>query len=152
MVFMCAGSSSRFDGEDKFLAPFSVGSRQGCMLDFLFYRLRKNAGSNRALPIVINCNSQNITRIQNYLKKKGHFGFTPSKFRYSPGYCRYTTTYSLAVFDQQGKYCLNDKMRLIQKPSGTAACAESVLSPGINKFLRNEGVQYVCFSGMENLL
>lgn len=43
-------------------------------------------------------------------------------------------------------------MRLIQKPSGTAACAESVLSPGINKFLRNEGVQYVCFSGMENLL
>lgn len=113
---MCAGSSSRFEGEDKFLAPFILGEKQYTMLDFLFVRLRRNASGNKNIPIIINCNENNISKLQKYLREKHHFGFNPSKFRF-------TTTYSLAVFDQNGKYCLNEKMRLIKKPSGTAACA-----------------------------
>jgi hypothetical protein len=100
MVFMCAGVSSRFDNEDKFLAPFAVGGKEYTILDFMFMRLRKNAGGNRNLPIIINCNDYNIGKLQNYMKGRGHFGFNPSKIRF-------TTTYQLAVFDQNGKYCLN---------------------------------------------
>ena len=61
---MCAGSSSRFEGEDKFLANFSVGVHQCNILDFLFLRLRKNVGGNKNVPIVMNCNEKNIAKIQ----------------------------------------------------------------------------------------
>ena len=111
----------------------------------MFVRLRRNAAGNKNVPIIINCNEQNISKLQSYLREKHHFGFNPSKFRFA-------TTYSLAVFDQNGKYCLSDKMRLIKKPSGTAACAESLLSPAISKFLQHEGTEYIYFGGMENLL
>ena len=97
---MCAGSSSRFNGEDEFLSPFNIGAHQCTILDYLFLRLKNNVRGNKNVPIVINCNESNISKIQKYLKEKTYFGFNPSKFRFS-------TTYSLAVFDQNGKYCLN---------------------------------------------
>jgi hypothetical protein len=39
------------------------------------------------------------------------------------------------VFDSHGQYCLNEKMKLIKRPSGTAAGAEYLLNPLINNFL-----------------
>jgi len=113
---MCAGSSSRFEGEDKFLYPFQIGSQNCTILDILFLRLRRNVKGNTDIPIIVNCNEFNTTKIQKYLKEKHYFGFNPSKFRFP-------TTYSLAVFDHNGKYCVNERLRLVKRPSGTAACA-----------------------------
>ena len=53
---MCAGSSSRFHGEDKFLSPFNIGVQQCTILDFLFLRLKNNVRGNKNVPIIINCN------------------------------------------------------------------------------------------------
>lgn len=97
---MCAGSSTRFDGGDKFLAQFKIGKRKSCILELLMLRLKRNASGNRDLPIILNCNDTNSTRIQKYLKEKNHFGFNPTRFRFA-------NTYSLAVFDHNGKYCLS---------------------------------------------
>ena len=113
---MCAGSSSRFEGEDKFLQVFQVGRHSCTLLQLLFLRLRKNVQRNLDIPIIVNCNEFNSTRVQKYLKEQQFFGFNPTKFRFP-------TTYSLAVFDQQGKYCINERLRLVKRPSGTAACA-----------------------------
>lgn len=113
---MCAGSSSRFDGEDKFLCPFKIGGQTFTIFDLLFLRLRRNAGGNGDVPIVVNCNQFNAGKIQEYLKDRNYYGFNPSKFRFP-------TIYSLPVFDQNGKYCINVKMKLIKRSAGTAACA-----------------------------
>lgn len=43
-------------------------------------------------------------------------------------------------------------MRVITRPAGTASCAEYLLDEDINTFLRSEGVEYIYFSGVENLL
>jgi hypothetical protein len=56
---MCAGSSSRFDGVDKFLYKAKALSGN-CIMDLVFRRLRRNAGSKNDLPIIINCNEKNI--------------------------------------------------------------------------------------------
>ena len=97
------------------------------------------------MPILINCNEQNIEKIQNYLKKKQYYGFSPHKIRYF-------ITYTLAMMDRNGKYCLNDRMKLMQRPSGTASCLEYLLNENIYSFLKAEGIEYVYVSGMENLL
>lgn len=114
MVLMCAGSSSRFDTTDKFLYPLDLSS-EVTILDLVFMRLKKTT-SNRNMPIIINCNEYNIEKVQNYFKDKSYYGFSSSMFRY-------TITYSLAVFDKNGKYCLNQNKRLLKRPSGTASCA-----------------------------
>lgn len=108
-------------------------------------RLRRNAGQKRDLPIIINCNEANIERIQAYLKQKQYFGFSPHKIRYF-------ITYTLAIFDANGKYCLNENIKLMKRPSGTASCLEYLLNENIYSFLKAEGIEYVYVSGMENLL
>ncbi len=86
------------------------------IFDLLFLRLRRNANGNRDLPIVVNCNQFNSTKIQEYIKDRNYYGFNSSKFRFP-------IIYSLPVFDQNGKYCINLKMKLIKRSAGTAACA-----------------------------
>lgn len=54
-IFMCAGSSSRFDGADKFLSDLGL-SQSSCMLDFAFRRLRRNFGGNGSPLVIVNCN------------------------------------------------------------------------------------------------
>jgi hypothetical protein len=117
---MCAGSSSRFDNEDKFLYPMKLSSRTTIM-DLIFKRLRKNTNNKTDMPIIINCNEQNIEKIQNYLRQKQYYGFSPHKIRYF-------ITYTLAIFDKNGKYCLDDKIKLMKRPSGTASCIEYLLN------------------------
>lgn len=56
VVFMCAGSSSRFEGEDKFLHAFQIGSQNYTILDLLFMRLKRNVKGNTDIPIIVNCN------------------------------------------------------------------------------------------------
>ena len=51
---MCAGYSSRFDKEDKFLAPIDSFGKIN-LLDLLFLRLRRN-GASKQIHIVVNCN------------------------------------------------------------------------------------------------
>jgi predicted transcriptional regulator len=128
---MCAGSSSRFKGQDKFLIPFKFDKIT--LLDIVFQRLKKNVGSNKKMPIIINCNQSNIQIIQDYIKKNLHYGFDPQKIRY-------VLTSALAVFDQRGNYCLTPKLRLIRRPSGTASCAEELLNSSAYSFLKEEGV------------
>jgi len=93
---MCAGSSSRFDGVDKFLYKAKALSGN-CIMDLVFRRLRRNAGSKNDLP---------------------------------------------------RKYCLDQKLKLMRRPSGTASCIEYLLNQNIANFLSTEGVEYVCVSGM----
>jgi hypothetical protein len=114
VILMCAGSSSRFDGQDKFLEPLNLSERAN-MLDVIFKRLRKNVGKKLDLPIIINCNEQNIDKIQYHIKSKKYYGFSAQKIKYF-------NTVRLPIFDKNGKYCLNSKMRLIRRPSGTASC------------------------------
>lgn len=90
MVFMCAGSSSRF-GEDKFLFPFD--QNHTTILDLMFMRLRRNAGVE--IPIILNCSEVNIRRIFKYLDQKDYYGFNPDKIL-----C--FESKSLAMFSQQG--------------------------------------------------
>jgi hypothetical protein len=61
---------------------------------------------------------------------------------------RYFITYTLAIFDRHGKYCLDQKLKLMRRPSGTASCIEYLLNQNIANFLSTEGVEYVCVSGM----
>ncbi len=79
-ILMCAGSSSRFDGEDKFLHPIRLSSKT-TLLDLVFRRLRRQAGGKSSMAILINCNEGNMERIQEYLKRKQYYGFSPHKIR-----------------------------------------------------------------------
>ena len=40
----------------------------------------------------------------------------------------------------------------MRRPSGTASCIEYLVNQNIANFLSTEGVEYVCVSGMENIL
>lgn len=71
--------------------------------------------------------------IQSYLRRKSYFGYNSNKIKYC-------ITYSLAVFDGKGKYCVNGEMKLIKRPGGTAAAAENVLNRDISGFLKQERV------------
>jgi molybdopterin-guanine dinucleotide biosynthesis protein A len=71
---LCAGSSSRFDNEDKFLAPINLYEKV-TILDIVFKRLQRNARGNTSLPIIVNCNEFNIEKIEKYLKAKNYYGF-----------------------------------------------------------------------------
>lgn len=77
---MCAGSSSRFEGEDKFLDNLKPLSGS-CLLELAFRRLRRNAGSKSDLAIIINCNEENIEKVQAFLKQKQYYGFSAQKIR-----------------------------------------------------------------------
>lgn len=96
---MCAGSSSRCGNNDKFLLPLPL-SKETTLLDIVFDRLKKNSENYLDFPIIISCNEYNLLKIQDYVKKQKYYGFSPTNFRY-------IETYSLAVFDTKGKYCLN---------------------------------------------
>lgn len=43
-------------------------------------------------------------------------------------------------------------MRLIKRPAGTAASAEELLRMNVFTFLKDQGIRYVQFCGMENVL
>lgn len=79
-ILMCAGSSSRFEDGDKFLHPLTPLNT--CILDLAFRRLRRNTGGMTELPIIINCNEDNIEKVQTFLKQRHYYGFAPSKIRY----------------------------------------------------------------------
>jgi hypothetical protein len=53
--------------------------------------------------------------VQAYLKQHQYYGFNAHKIRYF-------ITYTLAIFDKQGKYCLDQRLKLMRRPSGTASC------------------------------
>jgi len=93
------------------------------------------------MPILISCNEFNKQKIEEHIKRKNYYGFNSRKFRFY-------ITYSLAVFDDQGKYSISDKMKLMKRSSGTASSAEELLNFDIDSYLKSEGVQYVYFSGM----
>lgn len=40
----------------------------------------------------------------------------------------------------------------MRRPAGTATCAEFLLNPKMQQLFSSEGIEYVYFSGMENLL
>lgn len=42
VVFMCAGASSRFYFQDKFLYPLDIANRETTLLKVLFEKLRSN--------------------------------------------------------------------------------------------------------------
>lgn len=65
---MCAGSSSRFDNEDKFLAPLNIKINPSLtILDFIFIRL-KRVLQNLKIPIIFTCNDMNIKDIKKFVK------------------------------------------------------------------------------------
>ncbi len=64
---MCAGSSSRFDNEDKFITPMKLKINPNLtLLDILFMRLKKKLTTE--IPIIITCNEMNFTRVQQYIR------------------------------------------------------------------------------------
>lgn len=53
---MCAGSSSRFENQDKFLEPTMISKAPNLtILDFIFIKLRTII-ENQKVPIIITCN------------------------------------------------------------------------------------------------
>ena len=60
-VFMCAGYSSRFDEEDKFLCPINLYEKV-TILDLMFGRLKRN-GAKTGMSIVVSCNEMNVNRV-----------------------------------------------------------------------------------------
>lgn len=61
VVFMCAGYSSRFNEEDKFLCPINLYEKV-TILDLMFGRLKRN-GARPGMSIVVSCNEMNVNRI-----------------------------------------------------------------------------------------
>jgi len=90
VFFMCAGYSSRFEKEDKFLATIDSFGKVN-ILDLLFLRLRRN-GASKQINIIINCNEANINIIRRYVSKKGHFGFDGNNIKF-------LLNFSLPIFD-----------------------------------------------------
>lgn len=107
-------------------------------------RLKRTVADTK-LPILINCNEFNKEIIIEHIKHKNHYGMNPDNFKYF-------STYTLAVYDSNGKYCISDQLKLIRKPSGTASAAEYLQNQLIANVLTDANVKYVYFSGMENLL
>jgi UDP-N-acetylglucosamine pyrophosphorylase len=129
---------------DKFLSDLGL-SESSCILDFAFRRLKQNFGGNSSPLVIVNCNENNLGRIQEYLKSNKYYGLNPAKIRFFSTNC-------LPVINHQGKYCVNQKLRLIRRPAGTATCAEFLLNSKMQELFSSEGIEYVYFSGMENLL
>lgn len=143
---MCAGSSSSFDRQkDKFLFPFDSDGVI-CVLDLLLLRVKRNSRGNSDLPILLACSENNLEAVFNHLKKNAYYGFNSDKVRLFKAS-------QLPIFDSNGNYCFNEKLKLIKRAQGTAVCAEYLLGMNtINNFLHLERTEYVHFVGMENLM
>ena len=111
VFFMCAGYSSRFEKEDKFLAPIDSFGKTN-LLDLLFLRLRKN-GASKQIHIVINCNQTNIDVVRRHVTKKRFYGFDSNNIKF-------LVNASLPIFDKNGEYCLNQNTKIVKRSSGTA--------------------------------
>ncbi len=90
---MCAGYSSRFDKEDKFLAPIDSFGKVN-ILDLLFLRLRRN-GASKQIHIIVNCNEVNIEIIRRHISKKRFYGFDSNNVKF-------LVNSSLPIFDTNG--------------------------------------------------
>ncbi len=144
LVIMCAGSSSRFDNEDKFLSPLNLKANPKLtILDMLFIRLQPKLDSQP--PIIITCNELNFTRIQNFFRERNYFGMDKQKFRFMEVEC-------LPVLDLNGKYCINEKYRLIKRPFGTGRTVNEILKERTLVWLKEQKVKYIHFIGAENLM
>ena len=118
IILLCAGSSSRFQNQDKFIYPLNLKS-QKTILQIYFERIRKNfgipEGQKADINILIACNDLNRYPIEQYLKSKKYFGFNISKIKFF-------TVQNLPVLDKNGKICLTFQNKVLEKPCGTAKC------------------------------
>jgi hypothetical protein len=140
---MCAGYSSRFEGEDKFLCPINLSERV-TILDLLFRRLRRN-GACPSLSILVNCNEDNILKIEKHVQAKDYYGFNPANVHF-------LVNFALPIFDEVGEYCFNRDVKLIKRSAGTANCAEQIFNNSFCEQWQAKGVEYVYFTGADNLL
>lgn len=93
VFFMCAGYSSRFEKEDKFLAPIDSFGKVN-LLDLLFLRLRRN-GATKQIHIIVNCNESNVDPVRRHINKKRFYGFEGNNIKF-------LVNASLPIFDKNG--------------------------------------------------
>ena len=80
---MCAGSSSRFNSQPKFIEPLNLKENPKLtILDFLFLRIIKSFGNSVPIPVVVAYNSDNFKKVQSFFAKRKYFGLDRMNFRY----------------------------------------------------------------------
>ena len=120
---MCAGASTRFFGQDKFLCPLEIPSKK-CILQLMLERTANNieesGNKNRSIPIVFCCNENNRHSIEEFLVKNSYFGFNHKKVRF-------VQVQNLPILSNDGKFCISFEYKILSRPGGTGKCSEQVL-------------------------
>lgn len=131
--FLCAGSSSRFLFQDKFLYPLELKSGKS-LIQLLLERLRRNLripdNVIASVPIIFACNESNRLTVENFINSKKYCGFDSSKIRF-------LTVPNIPVLNQKGKLCLTFEYKILNRPSGTGKCIEQFLGSGLFNWLKN---------------
>jgi UDP-N-acetylglucosamine/UDP-N-acetylgalactosamine diphosphorylase len=111
----------------------------------MFARLKRNGAALPSMGVALICNERNFDRIRKYVQGKDYYGFNQQHVKFLVGF-------ALPIFDQEGEYCFSPDITLLKRSAGTANCAEQLFTSGLYDLWKEKGVEYVYFSGAENLL